>query len=360
MKSYGEGERMIMLGRTRFFSGTPANTEKKRLVGSEYKFIHVGGALFSAFATAFIDFFKGSSRVHDSVLKKILERFYTCFPKYMTHQPYLTPAERMSILLNNPRKSEIVGCMAYVLRQLTIDELYAEPLKYKEAFDGCDENTSQNMMRQSDVSLPVNAVSKAISWLLNLPVTLYFVESGKELGHREVYLGQPNNKIKDGLLIQVQQNNYFPGVKHEDDFAYVGQLAIKPLMPIDDQDHAGSLAKYIELIEEDNRRILSVYTKCRHNLLAMFQYDGLTKAKLIDLYIHFLPMNTNSRALDGMEQLFDEKARPLAIHTALNANQMSELLADSLAKWVSTGLIDYDELFERIEKSVGQTRTPTA
>ncbi|MGL5741600.1 MAG: transposase [Legionella sp.] len=155
----------------------------------EYTFIDVGSDQFHAAAVALIDALQSSAqRGNEVVLKKILERFYQHFPKYISNQPYLTLPERMGILLNSSRKSELVECMAYVLRQLAVDELYTHPLKYREIFDGLSAETPKSYLRDPQVELPASALN-ALAHALGMDITLSFKELGKELRKREVYVG---------------------------------------------------------------------------------------------------------------------------------------------------------------------------
>ena len=167
---------------TGFFSKTPA---KQKV---ESNFISVGGEQFHAVAVALIDHFKSTARVNEASLKRILERFFAYYPKFISMQPYLTPADRMEILINSSRKSEIVECIAYVLRQLVVDEIYADPLNlnYREVFSGLSPETPQNYLRQPNTVLPAKALSTALQ-TLGLKITLSFIEHGKELRERVIF-----------------------------------------------------------------------------------------------------------------------------------------------------------------------------
>ncbi len=156
----------------------------------ESSFINVGNEQFHAVAVALIDSLQSTSqRGHDATLKKILERFYQHFPKYVSAQPYLTLSERMGMLLNSSRKSELVECMAYVLRQLAVDELYTHPLMYREVFDGLSADTPKSYLRDPEVRLPASALN-ALAQVLGITITLSFKELGKELRKRDVYDGE--------------------------------------------------------------------------------------------------------------------------------------------------------------------------
>lgn len=172
------------------FFGNKAYIHHEPRPRAEYSFINVGNEQFHAVAVSLIDSLQnGAHRGNDATLKKILERFYQHYPKYISNQPYLTIPERMGMLLHNSRKSELVECMAYVLRQLTVDELYTHPLMYREVFDGLTAETPKSYLRNPEVKLPPSALN-ALAHSLGITVTLSFKEPGKELRKREIYEGE--------------------------------------------------------------------------------------------------------------------------------------------------------------------------
>ncbi len=181
----GFGESIMVALSSGFFSNKTYGYKPRE----EYSFINVGNEQFHAAAVALIDSLYSAQRGNDAVLKKILERFYHYFPRYVASQPFLTLPERMGILLNNTRKTELVECMAYVLRQLTVDEIYIHPLKYREVFNGLSAETPKNYLRDPKVKLPPSALN-ALAHALGITVTLSFKEPGKELRKRDVYDGE--------------------------------------------------------------------------------------------------------------------------------------------------------------------------
>lgn len=320
----------------------------------QHSFINVGGEQFHAAAVALIDYLKRSPRVNDDTLRKILERFYFHFPKYIPNQPYLTPSERMTMLINGTRKSEIVECFAHVLRELTLDQIYANPLNHREVFNGLDRDTPKSFLRQMSTPLPASAL-RALSQAIGINITLSFVEHDKELRKCEVYSGDTFNASKSGITIQVQHENYyFPAVKNKTDFVYVGQLAVSPPKPVEsvNPNGDGTIADIIDLIAEDNKKLLQIYKQWRQNLLTMLQVSEITTEMLLSLYIRFLPQ-ANGRIAD-MTKFFSELSmdsnKPIVTNSIEDRNVIGESLASALARWISTGLVDADLLFDHLEK----------
>ena len=339
--------------RTGFFTRTPATQNNPR--ATALSFINVGGKKpFHALAVAFIDAVKRAPRVNDATLKTVLERFFAYYPKFKSPQPYLTPAEHMEFLINGPRKSEIVECKAFVLRQLAIDEIYANPLNYKEVFDGLNPITSRGYLRDPSILMPVS-VLRALTQSLAITLTLSHVEHGKELRMKETYTNSSVSTPKLELALQVQGEHCFPGVKNKADFAYVGQLAINPPQPVENEaEKAGTIADMVALIAEDNKRLLQSYLQWRKNLLTMIDDNKLTTANLVDSYIKFLPEKNNMgfSLAAFFSKLTQSTAMPVATDVPVNSNkQMNGLLVGSLASWISMDIIDADHLFEHLEHS---------
>lgn len=320
----------------RFFESTP-HTQ-----GTRPTFIHVGGEQFRAAAVALINYLQTAS-VKDPILKKIITRYYQYFPQAIPSEPYLvTVKERMSRLLNNPRKSELVECMAYVLRQLTVDELYANYLNldYRNILRGLNENTSSNHLRDPQIRLPVSAL-KALSDTLGLPITLSFKEPGKELRRCD----KTQESLSPGLVIQIQNECYYPAVKHPSEFLHVGQLkvVIKPVHIAHNQEE--SVKNILDLINADNHALVRVYEQQRDKILCMVGANELTRTQLIDLYCALLPDKTNKS--EFVMQLYQLEHPTIAATPA----SLDQALASALASWITAGLITQEQLFDSADNN---------
>ncbi|BCA97123.1 hypothetical protein TUM19329_34840 [Legionella antarctica] len=349
-------------GHTGFFTRTPANQNSTQ-VTPELSFINVGGEAFHALAVSLIDSLRNAPRVDDTTLKVLLDRFFDYYPKFKAQLPDLTPAERMGMLINGPRKSEKVECMAFVLRQLAVDEIYAHPLNYREAFDGLNAMTSKGYLRKPTTLLS-HCVFGALAQSLGITITLSFTEHGKEIRKRDVFTDGSVRASQLDLVLQVQGEHYFPGVENKVDFAYVGQLAISPPEPVvDGNESTGTIAPMVTLIDADNKRMVQSFLQWRENFLTMLKGKELTTAKMIDFYIEFLPAMRG--VIDDTNAFFSKLTHaaetPVTIESFSGPNkQINELLATSLAGWISTNKIEVDQLFERIEAQSSQSSTPAA
>lgn len=328
--------------RSHFFNTIAAPQE------SAVYYIQVGGEQFHAAAVALIDYSKHAVIPVNS-LKKILDGFFTHFPQYKPTQAYLTPAQRMATLLNNPRKSELVECMAYTLRQLAVNELLAHPLNYLDVFADFADKTLINSLRDLTTPMATGALD-ALAHALDIAVSLSFKERNKPLRYCEIF----NKECTMQLSLQVQSGAYYPQVRNKADFIYVGQLAINPPKPLACADE-GILAPLMAVIDEYKKELAHDYAHMHKTLLCMNAAGELPKSKLIDLYIRFLPTDSAALARERLIAEFD---------AALDKNKLSQVPADdeselvhsitaSLAGWLSTKQIDEEQFFARVEERPG-------
>lgn len=328
-----------MLPSTSFFrnTGSPKTTRIKS------EFIDVGGDAFHALAVAFMDNLKRGAHLSDYAASTILQRFFTYFPDYKITQAYLSTTDRMRLLVNNTRKSEIVECLAYVLRQLTVDAILANPLAYPETFSGLSKQTLQDYLRQIDTTLPYSALA-AIAETLHINLILSFKEPGKELRKRQIHQGS-GAEVPFEVTLQVQGDRYFPKVSTKTDFIYVGQLAIKAPAPIASCS-VDTLSNELELIAQQDAALLSKAEEYRKILMNMVADRELTKDLLVDLYIKFLPSQSSAPRFALIEQ-----ANKVLVNEAVGSLEQQNLvsLVHSLAQELSAGTIDVDNFFEQIE-----------
>ena len=338
-----------MLPSTSFFKRPVTVAPKKPHV--ESSFVDVGGDPFRALAVAFIDNLKRGVRLSDSSLKNILERLFTYFPDYKINQAYLTPAERMGLLVNSSRKSEVVHCLAYVLRQLTVDALLANPTAYPESFYGLSAQLSKDHLRQKDTPISRSALA-ALAAVLNIHLILSCKEVGKDLRMRQVYCGTGVDTPYFEVVLQVQGNRYFPRVKNKNDFAYIGQLAIKapePIAPVCDE----SIAEVLEHIASKDAQLWSGYEEYRIILKNALADNKLTERDLINVYVSFLPQESSAQRFAHIEQM----NKKIIVGEAPESleKQTLALLVNSLARELSMGHIPVDSFFEQLEGPMQRT-----
>jgi hypothetical protein len=338
-----------MSSRAGFFRTAATPAGKKQGVDS-YGYIDVGNELFHALATAFIDGMASGQKISEATLKTILDRWSSYFPNFKLNQSYLNAQERMALLLNSARKSDLVVGLAYIFRQLAVDEVYRKPLAYQGVFNGLDSETPKAYLRCADTVLPKEIIP-ALAQVLQIKINLSFKEPGKELGSRQIF-GDDKSFMVD---LQVQGGYYFPRVRNKSDFKYTGQVATPSMRPVEPVS-TGTLEDIIGLIARDRSVKMNSYEQY-HKILAAMVLDGdLTKVILIDLYSKFLPCRSS---LDGHSGVLHEERQKTVVGGELIGGAdryVSDLLVSSLSWFLATEQVQPDPFFEAVEIAAPTTR----
>lgn len=337
-----------MVGVAGFFNSTRALELKQK---SSSVYIHVGGDQFHALAAALMDVFKSFSRTSDGFAKKILGQLCFYFPKYMNSQPYLTPSERLNLLLKNCRTTELMDSLAYVLRQMAVDEMEANPLNYRDVYAGFQDETPKNHLREPSTKLPRSCLH-ALADALGIMIHLSIVEQGKELGQKRVYSTDLHSPETFEVTLQQQDDHYFPKIKDKAYFAYAGQLALAPVKPAIQTGSMETIAEIRRLIAEDNKRLAIAFEQTKKTLRSMVDAGELSKEQMMGLYVEFLP--TQYSSADSMD--FMGSSADIFIHQPINGvatarpeQHIVYSLIDAVAQWITSGQINADAFFNRLE-----------
>lgn len=310
------------------------------------KFIQVGGDPFYALAVAFIDHFKSTGYVANAAVKKIYDHFNLLYPNYIAYHAVQTKSsERLKMLVNSSRRSEVVGCMANVFKELIRDEIRDNLLNYRDILENMDSNTSLDHLLIKTNKYFNTILRRALDSALGITLVLSIFEPGKEIRKLEHYQTESSSAPKIELSLQVQGDYYFPKVKYAADYAH----PVKPPLPQTNHQPTDSIEQQITLVNRDNQRLLGIYKQWRQNLLTMTQASELTIANLIDLYIKFLPLKKESCVSNPVEffsKLTKECYFPLPLQCL---DYRARLLTSALASWISLELIDADLLLEHIK-----------
>ncbi|MBN9231936.1 MAG: hypothetical protein BGO90_11670 [Legionella sp. 40-6] len=337
-----------MIAPSGFFKTTAASNQHQ----DHYQVIQVGGKPFHAFAVAFIDYVENGHPVQEATIKKILGRFYQYFPEYVRSGHLSTPKERLSQLLHHARKAELVEHLAYVFRQVAVDELYAEPknLAYREAFAELSPQTPKDFLRENTTPLPSCAL-KALAKQLNMPLILSYTESGKDLRKYEA----SNSLNSPALKISIQSGRFYPAVRHVQEFNYVGQLniTVKP-QPIA-AEHEGTLAQVLQQIHESDMQLLQTYQQHYHQLDSMMKAQELSYHDLRESYIHLFPYNEQEAAY---LRVLEEKMHPQTGNGDALVVKVPQMMIKALASWMTVGAVNDEQLEERLFNRLDAVPTP--
>jgi hypothetical protein len=324
---------------THFFNKPPAPSGAPKL---HTVFIDVGGSPFHALATALIDYIDTNAPLKESYLKNIVSQLDLYYPHLRLPPPRLDPLKHMYTLMQKPRRSELLTCLAYVLRQMTIDTLNAEPMLCPEVFknlslDGADQ------LRQESTLLPASLL-RLIPNALGINLILLFAEHDKELGGRTAYV---TDGASGDITLQVDGNYYFPQLHNKLPFSYVGQLALKlpepRLIPHTEPDSM-ELAKAMVL--KDKEEVTKAYNRMLRTFDSMLAAGELTKEDLKNSYIQWLSqIDTHKEAYYG--DLLSTRKIPLTGGVALTSEAyFVRQLTRSVALWVASNQVDEQVLFD--------------
>jgi hypothetical protein len=310
-----------------FFNKTSLNGIKR---DKKPGFIFVGGALFPSVAVSLLDWFeKNASRNNDSTVKILLEHLYRHFPKYISNQAYLAPYERVQILIQNERTSELVAAFADVLQYIAQDEINAHPLNYSDILGEYPEDKLK--ISRGSIRALVNA--------LDITIKLSVVEEGKELRKQAYYTSDSSQTFKPALLLQVQGTLYFPYISNQRDFT-----PREPKSPYEKEYKLEISSHTRQVVHTENKRALEKFIQNKNRLKSMLDAGDVTLSVFKDLYIKFLPsQQTVSYRLSNNKKPVDTF---FSEHTEYTTNALIEVFAHGL----STEHIDPEQFFDEIER----------
>lgn len=326
-----------------FFKASPQSVSQQ---SEKYEAIDVGGEQFHAVAVALIDYFQSGSPINVELIKKYLARLSLHYPQSFSNNndSLTTPKEHLTKILNYTRKSELVERTAYVLRQFAVNELYRDYLNlaYRDVFKGLTPDTPKSYLRNPNVPLPVSAL-KALDNALELPITLSFKGPGQELGKKE----KGNSKQQVGLVIQVQEDGYYPVVKQKELFTQISSLAMATKPEEIPEEQEGTMANILTGISGDNQERLRAYEHQEHTILTMFKAKEVTREELRNFYIDLSSNRTTDTAL-FIRKLAQGK-RPVNSSVSIDTKQAITDFASALASLIAAGVCNEAELYDRID-----------
>lgn len=318
--------------------------------GVEKRYVNTGLGQFHALTIALFDYFKAGHRVSEASLKIILERFYSVNPKLISTDLYRTVQQRMQMLINNnPKRTEVIESVAYLLRQIAVDEILANPLNYRAAFLDMTPETPTNVLRQHTSILPATVFAAACAKALRITLTLIRTEHNKELGAQEIHDFNPAGKANFNVIIQVQGDNYFPQV--HDKTIYLPTFA--KVSSSSEPDAITTMEPILKKIEADNQRILHAYQQMRKRLFTMLAAGELSKDYLLDLYIQLLPQTNqlNMNRTEFFAQLEQLDKNPVNPEPALGTEEgFIRQLVDTLSGLMSIDQINANKFFNSSEE----------
>ncbi|KTD28762.1 OTU domain-containing protein [Legionella israelensis] len=348
-----------------------AHSKTKTNYGSFIDVGDVNDSGFRAMAAAIVDGFYTSSRRFDPVLKRFLSQYYLYYPEFKL-RGLMTVTDHMNFLCETNNlgvgKPELLNTMAFVLRQMAVDEMLKHPDLYRDAFIEAKKGKSS----LQDMRLPGTPIHKvcmaALASVLDVPVQLSVKEAHKELPSRLQY--NKKAEVSGKPLVQIQLNGqyYFPKLKNPERFKSVTQRQARKVNPRELEKQDPSITEVTEKIAENEQGILNLYEDTQKRLEALVVDGELSKKDLLDLYISIMSYSEDSEipvkvGLEHGNQAFIDTIQTRWQRLPAEENQSVEKalpkdhqdLIDALARAVGVGQISQEKLFAAVEEHISPT-----
>lgn len=330
-----------MVGSTGFFANAAVKHEQEKTV------FNAGKDPFFALALGLIDALKQSPRTVDDCHALILQRFLQAYPDFIAIQAFRTPSEQIQALLHCSRKTEVPALLASVLRQISLDEIQANPLAYRDLCADLSRQVASQTLQKADFIFPPR-VLKAAAQALGLRIILQLPEREKPLWAKQEFV-KAGEHPKFEVMLQFHDDYYFPRIQDSS-----VQLHSAPLLSknrtnqTQHSDKPLSLDKIMTWVDADNQKLLAAFQKTRKTLVSMMDANELSRASLMAAYIAFVPpeagpLDPSRRFFMALEQ---DDAKP--IETRSEEDLVCKALIETLASWVVLGYADEDQLFESL------------
>ncbi|WP_133128146.1 OTU domain-containing protein [Legionella nagasakiensis] len=342
-----------------FFSHPPVKTAVAA-TKLQPAFINMGGSGdcgFRAVAAGLIDNFLSGHRFKPDLISKVLKRHKTYFKEHRLDLVLATPLEELRELTRRVPMAELIQKMAYTLRQMAVDELCANPARYRGAFADKNEHTSPEMMRKPSTWIDESAIA-ALSNTLGLPIEVRVVEAGKEVPMRLRYNTEATNP---GVVMQLRGEHYIPRVTQKEAFGLVKHKSA-PHVEMEEVQSDPSLSEILAIIAEEDKQLCEEFASLKHRLMTMVAAGELNKADLLKLYVKGMPtsdylqgrvkcVGTEYGTQHFFEAITQAQKEPEAI--VLTEEQYDEAmineLVHALARAISIGDMPEEQVFAQID-----------
>ncbi|WP_064088252.1 OTU domain-containing protein [Legionella feeleii] len=268
--------------------------------------------------------------------------------------------------------AECTRRLAYVLRQIAVDELCAHPEKYRGAFASFEDNdqhanedreATPERMRQETTWIDESAIA-ALANALKLPIEVHVVTKNKELPMRLQY--NASSDATPEVVMQLQNGHYIPRVSQPARFMNISeqQKNMGPLQPVTQSVQDPPLSEILAKIAAEDQRLLEEFENTVNQLTASVIAGEVTKEELLEIYVKgmaksdYLQGRVKYVGLEhGNQRFFEaiESAKPGAKIKAVRLGsdshdkQVVNELVHAIARAISIGQLDPGVVFAKIE-----------
>lgn len=321
-----------------------------------------GDCGFRAISAGIIDNILTHANINQNLITSILDKYSNYYPKevYISNR-LATPFEIIKLIIESNTAKAVIK-IAYVLRQIAVDELIKNPTKYPGVFVTNHEGTSPTKMREYGTWVDESIIS-ALANALNIPIKVKVVEAGKEIPVNLFYQEKNVNLVTNpAVVVVLDGEHYKPRLIKDEKFNTVRQFSSNDILSeLVNHEVDLDLECILAEIDQDNIRLIESFETTRDRLLTMLEDGEASKDKLLLVYINGMQ---HSDYLDGRVKYIGLEYGNEAFFSALdNARhkintphtsydeQITTELVHALARAVSIGQMNEQDIYDVLENS---------
>lgn len=361
--------------RHRFFEGNiPGTQQNSNMVVMDFG--GNGDCGFRVIAGLLLfNFSKENNSYKERTLQKILDNFYTYYPAFKPDNK-VHAKEHLNALLKHQPIDQLIAMFAFVLRQLSVDEMCSNVEIYRGAFVANSEGTSPAQMRKNNTWIDESAIA-ALAMSLDIPVEVVDKGQGRALGRSYVY----NQTASDTKITMQLQSGHYKGVvkaqPNEVEHFRGSRKSYTPPMisPIAISRQDPSFEEIIAKCNSYDQKVLNEFNQLKDNLTFKFKVGELNKEKLVQMYIGAMK---NSDYLQGRHIVSIKESGNESFFNTINDAQAAnkngitinypetqlDSVVEELIHAISRACVidqaNLEELFQYMEESSQKVKTTRA
>lgn len=216
----------------------------------------------------------------DALLEVLVSRYEEFFQPCKTSIVGSPASQRWLQLLKRVPLSQFIPDLGYVLRQIAVDELCANPAIYPDAFIAAKIPIAVSLMRKANALIDACAIA-ALSNRLCLPITINTIDGCMTLPKQLKY---NVDGIRPSLIIQLNNGRYMPYLRTLS--TQIGRNMIWSMSAI---NHTPIVERRMDDIlrdiSDDRMNIKQQFLSIYNDLKLQVSRATLTKADLIAIYV---------------------------------------------------------------------------
>jgi hypothetical protein len=347
-----------MVSKAGFFEHRPLEIKQSR---PSHTMVDLGGegdCGFRSIAAGLIDNFHTVSKLDDKLLKKVLEQFYIYYPDYKSGKGMLTPKDHFNFLQQQLEPPELTVALAYVLRQMAVDEMLAHPELYRGAFSDKNEGTSPLSMREKSTWIDETSIA-ALAKVLDININVSVVGRNRELPLNLSYNPEAQTALKPAINIRLEGQHYKAQLINGSYFRSFAERRPRVIKAEEIERSDPSMEEILQRIEAEDRRMLEVYEQMKKALFSAIKNNEMTTKDLLNCYIKSVPssdylegrvkyIGLEFGSQDVFANILEKYGRDNSYESNTSSQEVrvQNELIHALSRAVSIGQLSEDALFQ--------------